>query len=190
MVKKHDDSWRMCVDYSDLNKACPIYYYPLPKIDQKVESLQGFKLKFFLNAYKGYHQILMSKEDEEKTAYYTDHGAFCYAKNLFILMNIGVTYQCLVESIFAKQIGRNIEVYIDDMVIKSSDERRLMEDVKETFITLEKVKMKLNFGKCRRRTIPGILCHRTRNPTQPSQCGGVDGSTIPAHSMGRPRVES
>lgn len=76
MVKKHDGSWRMCIDYSDLNTACPKDCYPLPDIDQKVDSLQGFKLKFFLDAYKGYHQILLSKEDEKKTIFYTDHGVF------------------------------------------------------------------------------------------------------------------
>ncbi|GJV92169.1 hypothetical protein Tco_1539982 [Tanacetum coccineum] len=66
MVKKHDDSWRMCVDFKDLNKACPKDGYPLPKIDWKVESLCGFPFKCFLDAYKGYHQIQVAKEDGEK----------------------------------------------------------------------------------------------------------------------------
>lgn len=73
----------MCIDYSDLNKACSKDCYPLPKIYQKVESLQGFKLKCFLDAYKGYHQILMSGEDEEKIDFYIDHGAFYYTKISF-----------------------------------------------------------------------------------------------------------
>ncbi|GJW12497.1 reverse transcriptase domain-containing protein [Tanacetum coccineum] len=64
MVKKHDDSWRMCVDFKDLNKACPKDGYPLPEIDWKVESLCGFPFKCFLDAYKGYHPIQMAKEDE------------------------------------------------------------------------------------------------------------------------------
>ncbi|GKA51553.1 reverse transcriptase domain-containing protein [Tanacetum coccineum] len=75
MVKKHDDSWRMCVDFKDLNKACPKDGYPLPKIDWKVESLYGFPFKCFLDAYKGYHQIQMAKEDEEKTAFITSQRA-------------------------------------------------------------------------------------------------------------------
>ncbi|GKC98015.1 reverse transcriptase domain-containing protein [Tanacetum coccineum] len=66
--KKHDDSWRMCVDFKDLNKACPKDGYPLPEIDWKVESLCGFPFKCFLDAYKGYHQIQMAEEDEEKIA--------------------------------------------------------------------------------------------------------------------------
>ncbi|GJS13204.1 hypothetical protein Tco_0407676 [Tanacetum coccineum] len=66
MVKKHDGSWRMCVDFTDLNKSCPKDCYPLPKIDWKVESLCGYPFKCFLDAYKGYHQIQMAEEDEEK----------------------------------------------------------------------------------------------------------------------------
>ncbi|GJY27235.1 reverse transcriptase domain-containing protein [Tanacetum coccineum] len=69
MVKKSDNSWRMCVDFKDLNKACPKDGYPLPEIDWKVESLCGFPFKCFLDAYKGYHQIQMAEEDEEKTAF-------------------------------------------------------------------------------------------------------------------------
>ncbi|GKE39283.1 reverse transcriptase domain-containing protein, partial [Tanacetum coccineum] len=69
MVKKNDNSWIMRVDFKDLNKACPKDGYPLPEIDWKVESLCGFPFKCFLDAYKGYHQIQMEKEDEEKTAF-------------------------------------------------------------------------------------------------------------------------
>ena len=148
MVHKQDGSWRMCIDFSDPKKACAKDCYPLPEINQKVESLQGYKLKCFLDAYKGYHQILMSKEDEEKTTFYTDHGTFCYTKMPFGLKNAGATYQRLVDSIFAKQIGRNIDVYVDDMVIKSPNEEKMLQDIEETFKTLEVAKMKLNPAKC------------------------------------------
>ncbi|GJR27407.1 hypothetical protein Tco_1103639 [Tanacetum coccineum] len=66
MVKKHDGSWRMCVDFTDLNKACPQDCYPLPEIDWKVESLCGYPFKCFLDAYKGYHQIQMAESDNGK----------------------------------------------------------------------------------------------------------------------------
>ncbi|GJS42699.1 reverse transcriptase domain-containing protein [Tanacetum coccineum] len=85
MVKKHDGSWRMCVDFKDLNKACPQDGYPLPEIDWKVESLCGYPFKCFLDAYKGYHQIKMAKEDEEKMAFITNQGIFCYSKMSFAL---------------------------------------------------------------------------------------------------------
>ncbi|GJX44166.1 reverse transcriptase domain-containing protein [Tanacetum coccineum] len=84
-VKKHDNSWRMCVDFKDLNKACPKDGYPLPEIDWKVESLCGYPFKCFLDAYKGYHQIKMAKEDEEKTAFITNQGILCYSKMPFAL---------------------------------------------------------------------------------------------------------
>ncbi|GKD95975.1 reverse transcriptase domain-containing protein [Tanacetum coccineum] len=80
MVKKHDGSWRMCVDFKDLNKACPQDGYPLPEIDWKVESLYGYPFKCFLDAYKGYHQIKMVKEDEGKMAFITNQEIFCYSK--------------------------------------------------------------------------------------------------------------
>ncbi|GKA57271.1 reverse transcriptase domain-containing protein [Tanacetum coccineum] len=84
MVKKHDDSWRMCVDFKDLNKACPKDGYPLTEIDWKVESLCKFHFKCFLDAYKGYHQIQMAREDEEKTAFITSQGIFYYTKMLLV----------------------------------------------------------------------------------------------------------
>ncbi|GJU13934.1 reverse transcriptase domain-containing protein [Tanacetum coccineum] len=110
MVKKHDGTWRMCVDFKDLNNACPKDCYPLPEIDWKVESLCGYSFKCFLDAYKGYHQIKMAKEDEEKTAFITSQGIFCYSKMPFGLKNAGSTYQRLVDKAFQRQIGRNLEV--------------------------------------------------------------------------------
>ena len=74
----------------------------------------------------------MRKDDEEKKTFYIDHGAFCYTKMPFGLKNDGATYQQLVDSLFANQIERNIKVYVDDMVIKSPDEQRLLHDVEET----------------------------------------------------------
>ncbi|GJS35608.1 reverse transcriptase domain-containing protein [Tanacetum coccineum] len=97
MVKKHDGSWRMCVDFKNLNQACPKDGYPLPEIDWKVESLCGYPFKCFLDAYKGYHQIKMAKEDEEKIAFITSQGIFCYSKMPFGLKNARATYQRLVD---------------------------------------------------------------------------------------------
>nr|GFB18460.1 reverse transcriptase domain-containing protein [Tanacetum cinerariifolium] len=144
MVKKHDDSWRMCVDFTDLNKACPQDCYPLSKIDWKVESLCGYPFKCFLDAYKGYHQIQMAEADEEKTTFHTGQGVYCYTKMPFGLKNAGATYQRLMDKAFESQVGRNIEVYVDDLVVKSYIEAETMRDIKETFRTLRKVNMKLN----------------------------------------------
>jgi hypothetical protein len=103
----------MCIDFKDLNKASPKDCYPLPEIDGKVDSLASFPYRSFLDAYKGYHQIQMKREDEEKTAFYTNKGIFCYTKMPFGLKNAGATYQRLVDRIFINQIGRNMEAYVD-----------------------------------------------------------------------------
>ncbi|GKC93730.1 reverse transcriptase domain-containing protein [Tanacetum coccineum] len=92
MVKKHDGSWRMCVDFTDLNKACPQDCYPLTEIDWKIKSLCSYPFKCFLDAYKGYHQIQMTESDEEKTAFHTSQGVYCYTKMPFGLKNADVTY--------------------------------------------------------------------------------------------------
>ncbi|GJW91237.1 reverse transcriptase domain-containing protein [Tanacetum coccineum] len=129
LVKKDDGTWRMCIAFKNINFACPKDYYLLPNIDCKVESVMGFRYKCFLDAYKGYHQIQMAEEDEEKTTFYIDQGTYCYTKILFKLKNAGATYQRLVDSIFHTQIGRNFEAYVDDMVIKSKDEKMLLSDI-------------------------------------------------------------
>nr|GEU39687.1 reverse transcriptase domain-containing protein [Tanacetum cinerariifolium] len=118
--------------------------YPLPENDWKVESLCGYPFKCFLDAYKGYHQIHMAEQDEEKTAFHTSHGVYCYTKMPFSLKNAGATYQRLVDKAFDRQIVRNLEIYVDDLVIKSHTETVLLRDIEETFRTLRKINMKLN----------------------------------------------
>ncbi|GJT50424.1 reverse transcriptase domain-containing protein [Tanacetum coccineum] len=132
----------------NLNSACPKDFYPLSNIDCKVKSVMGFKYKCFLDAYKGYHHIQMSKVDEEKTTFYTDQGTYCYTKMPFGLKNAKATYQRLVDSTFQSQMGRNLEAYVDDMVIKSNNEKMLLADVAETFDNFRKINMKLNPKKC------------------------------------------
>ncbi|GJW85139.1 reverse transcriptase domain-containing protein [Tanacetum coccineum] len=87
------------------------------------------------NPVMGYHQIQMAEEDEEKTAFHTPHGVYCYTKMPFGLKNAGATYQRLVDKAFEKQVGRNLEVYVDDLVIKSHTEAELLRDIEETFRT-------------------------------------------------------
>ncbi|GJY26152.1 reverse transcriptase domain-containing protein [Tanacetum coccineum] len=157
MVKKHNGSWRMCMDFTDLNKVCPQDCYPLPEIDWKVKSLCGYPFKCFLDAYKGYHQIQMAESDEEKTAFHTSHGVYCYTKMLFGLKNVGATYQRLVDKAFNSQVGRNIEVYVDDLVIKSHTEAEMLRDIDEMFRTLRKINMKLNPKKCTFGAVEGMF---------------------------------
>ena len=119
MVKKANGKWRMCTDYTHLNKACPKDAYPLPSIDKLVDGASGFNFLSFFNAYSGYNQIRMHPSDEEKTAFITEDANYCYQVMPFGLKNAGATYQRLMDKVFRNQIGRNVEVYVDDMVVKS-----------------------------------------------------------------------
>ena len=95
LVKKANGKWRMCVDLTDLNKACPKDSFPLPKIDQLVDSTAGHGLLSFMDAFSGYNQIPMNEQDEENTTFITNMGLFCYRMMPFGLKNAGATYQRL-----------------------------------------------------------------------------------------------
>ena len=136
------------MDFTDLNKACPKDSYPLPRIDQLVDSTAGHRLLSFMDAISGYNQIKMDKEDQEKTSFITSQGLFCYKVMPFGLKNAGATYQRLVNHMFRPQIGWNVEVYVDDMLVKSLDEEKHLDNLQETFDTLRQHQMKLNPSKC------------------------------------------
>jgi hypothetical protein len=147
MVKKSNSKWRMFVDFTDLNKACPKDSFPLPRIDQLVDSTAGHKLLTFMDVFSGYYQIMMDEGDQEKTSFITSKGLFCYKVMPFKLKNAGATYQRLINKMFHNQIGRNVKVYIDDMLVKTMDEANHLDDLEETFKTLRQYRMKLNPSK-------------------------------------------
>ena len=148
MVKKANGSWRMCVNFTDLNKACPKDSYPLPRIDTLVDSTARHQLLSFMDAFSGYNQIRMDESDQEKTSFVTSQGLFCYKVMPFGLKNARATYQRLMNKMFAHQIGRNVQVYVDDMLVKSLHEVDHLDDLRETFDTLRSFNMKLNSNKC------------------------------------------
>ena len=100
MVKKVNGKWRMCVNFTDLNKACPKDSYPFPRIDQLVDSTAGHQLLSFMDAFSGYNQIKMDEANQEKTSFITSQGLFCYKVMPFRLKNAGATYQRLVNYMF------------------------------------------------------------------------------------------
>jgi hypothetical protein len=148
MVKKSTGKWRMCVDFTDLNKACPKDSFPLPRIDLLVDSTSGHNLLSFMDAFLGYNQIRMHEFDQEATSFITDRGLYCYKVMPFGLKNAGVTYQRLVNAMFKSQIGRNVEVYVDNMLVKSLKSEDHLADLEETFGILRHYKMRLNPAKC------------------------------------------
>jgi len=127
----------MCVDFTDLNKTCPKESFPLPRIDQLVDSTAGHKLLTFMDTFSGYNQIKMANEDQEKTAFITIQGLYCYKVMSFGLKNAGATYQRLMNKMFSKQIGINMEVYVDDVLVKNKEELALLDDLRERFTTLK-----------------------------------------------------
>ena len=101
-----------------------------------------------MDAFSGYNQIRMHEDDHEKTSFVTSQGLFCYRVMPFGLKNASATYQRLMNRMFAPQIGRNVQVYVDYMLVKSRREEDYLEDLKETFDTLRSYNMKLNLRKC------------------------------------------
>ena len=108
-----------------------------------------------MDAFFGYNRIKMDEEDQEKTLFVTNQGLFCYKVMSFSLKNTGATYQRLMNKMFAHQIGRNVQIYVDDMLVKSRKEDDHLDDLRETFNTLCSYNMKLNLGKCAFRVMAG-----------------------------------
>ena len=109
----------MCVDYTGLNKAYPKDPFPLPRIDQIVDSTSGCETLCFLDAYSGYHQIMMKESDQLTTSFITPFGSFCYISVSFGLKNARATYQHFMLKCFENLIGQTVEAYVDDIVVKS-----------------------------------------------------------------------
>jgi hypothetical protein len=144
LVLKKNNTWRMCIDYTSLNKACPKDPFTLPRIDQVIDSTAGCDLLSFLDAYSGYHQIPLYEPDQIKTSFITPYGAYCYVTMPFGMKNTRATYQQTMQWCLQGQIGRNVHAYIDNMVVKTKQSGTLLDDLKETFTNLRRYRMKLN----------------------------------------------
>jgi hypothetical protein len=146
--KKNTNEWRMCVDYTNLNKHYPKNPFGLPQIDQVINSMAGCDLLCFLDCYSGYHQIAIKEEDQEKTAFITLFGAYCYTTMSFRLKNADATYQRAIQACFKKQLNKNVEAYVDDVVVNTRNSNMLIADLEETFASLWEYQWKLNSNKC------------------------------------------
>lgn len=148
IVKKKNGKWRVCIDFTNLNKACPKDSFPLPKIDQLVDATTGYERMSFLDAYSGYNQIRMNKKDRIHMAFIAERGLFCYKVMPFGLKNAGATYQRLISKMFFELIETTVEAYIDDMVIKSKKANDHVKDAAKVFEIFRRFRMKLNPLKC------------------------------------------
>jgi hypothetical protein len=148
LVKEKGGKWRMCVDYTGLNKACPKVPYPLPRIDQIVDFTAGCETLSFLDAYSGYHQIKMKESDQLATSFITPFGMYCYTTMPFGLRNAGATYQRCMNHVFGEHIGRTVKAYVNDIVVKTRKASDLLSDLEITFRCLKAKSVKLNPEKC------------------------------------------
>ena len=148
VVPKKGNKWRVCVDYTEFNDACLKDSFPLHRIDQIVDSSVGHGMLSFLDAFSGYHQIPMHPPDAEKTSFITPHGLYCYNVMPFGLKNAEATYQKLVTKMFRRLLGSTIEVYIDDMLVKSKQRSDHAAHLQQTFDLLREYGTNLNPLKC------------------------------------------
>ncbi|GKU90690.1 hypothetical protein SLEP1_g4654 [Rubroshorea leprosula] len=148
LIKKPNGKWRMCIDFTNLNEACQKDPHPFPNGEKLVERAARHERMSFLDANSGYHQVQLLLDDQERTAFYADDAIYYYVMMPFGLKNAGATYQKLVQIIFKLQIGRNIEVYVDDMIVTSVRVEDHIDDLSKIFQNLCRAQMKLNPLKC------------------------------------------
>jgi hypothetical protein len=148
MVKKGTRKWIMCIDFIDLNKACPKDEFPLPRIESLVDGAASSELMSLLDCYSGYHQIWLKKEDEPKTSFITPSGTYCYLRIPEALKNAGGSFSRMTAKVLHSQIGRNVMTYVDDIIVKSTKQENHIADLQETFANFRQAGLKLNPEKC------------------------------------------
>ncbi|XP_055803517.1 uncharacterized protein LOC129872597 [Solanum dulcamara] len=146
-VPKKDGKIRICVNYRDLNKASPKDNFPLPNIHILIDNCAKHEMQSFVDCYAGYHQILIDEKDVEKTAFITPWGMYHYRVMSFGLKNAGATYMRVVMTIFHDMIHKEIEVYVDAVIIKSRESADHLTHLKKFFARLRKYNLKLNLAK-------------------------------------------
>ena len=174
-VKKANGKWKMCVDFTDLNQACTKDSYLLPSIDALVDSASGCKMLSFLDAFSEYNQIKMHPRDECKRTFMTETSCYSYTVMPFALKS--ATYQRLMERVLAPMIGRNVQAYVDDMVVTSQAKGQHVSDLEELFATIAKYRLKLNPEKCvfgvKAGKFLGFLLTKHEIETNPEKCVAI-----------------
>jgi hypothetical protein len=173
MVQKKSGKWRMCIDFTSLNKACPKDNFPLPRIDKIVNSAAECEVMSLLDCFSGYHQIYMKEEDKASTSFITPFNMYCFIKMPEGLKNAGSTFSRITKTVLESQIDGNIFTYVDDIVVASKSKEDHLADLAETFANMRDARLRLNHEKCvfgvRQGKILGYLVsHRgiEANPTK------------------------
>jgi hypothetical protein len=147
-VKKKNGKWRMCVDFTDLNKACKKDDFPLERVDKIVDDAANSEMLSLLDMFSGYHQIRVRREDEEKTSFITPFGTFCFVRMSEGLKNAGCTFSRMIAIVLHPKLWRNILAYVDDIVVKSIQRRDHIGDLAKTLANLIAANLRLNPEKC------------------------------------------
>jgi hypothetical protein len=147
-VKKKNGKWRMCVDFTDLNKVCKKDDFPLERVDKIIDDATNSEMLSLLDMFSGYHQIRVRREDEEKTSFITPFGTLCFVRMPEGLKNAGCTFSRMIAIVLHRQLQRNILAYVDDIVVKSTQRKDHISDLAETFANLRAANLRLNLEKC------------------------------------------
>ena len=148
LVKKKNGQIRCCVDFRNLNKACPKDEFPLPNMDLLMDSATGSAMFSFMNDFNGYNQIKMASKDAEKTAFRTPMGNFYCIVMPFGLKNAGATYQRAMTAIFHDMMHQELEDSVDDIVVKSRRKEEHFRVLKRVFERCRAFKLRMNPLKC------------------------------------------
>ncbi|XP_058223229.1 uncharacterized protein LOC131332938 [Rhododendron vialii] len=182
VVPKKNGKLRVCVDYTNLNDACPMDRFPLPRIEQMVDATAGCERLSFMDAYRGYHQIALDPEDQEKTAFISPRATYKVVP--FGLKNAGATFQRSITKMFPGMLGKKVEAYIDDLVCRSRFARDHLQDLGEVFAVLKQRKLRLNAEKCAfgvsSRKFLGYLVSHRGIEADPAQILAVQNLRAPA----------
>ena len=144
MVLKKNGKWRMCIDFTNLNKACSKDEYPLPRIDTLVDAAAGSEMLSMLDCFSRYHQIFMNKADEEKTSFTTLIRTYYYVRMPEGLRNAGCTFNRMIKKVLGDQLDRNISANVDDVVVRSRKREDHIQHLRKTFANLHWHGLKLN----------------------------------------------
>jgi hypothetical protein len=157
IVPKKNGKWHVCVDYRELNKETLKYHFPLPFIDQVLDTLAGKKYFSFLDGFSGYNQIQIAPEDQDKTTFTCPWGTYTYRVLPFGLCNAPATFQCVVLGIFSDLIHDCVEVYMDDFTVYGNTFKEALENLEKVLIRCQETNLALSNEKCFMLQTEGIV---------------------------------
>ena len=160
IVPKKNGKWRVYVDYRELNKATQKDHFPLPFIDQVLDTLSGKKFFSFLDGFSEYNQIQIAPEDQDKTTFTYPWGTFAYRVLPFGLCNAPATFQRAVIGIFSELVNDSMEIFMDDFTPYGKDFEEALENLKKVLTRCEQTQLSLSTEKCHMMMSEGVVLTR------------------------------